>query len=368
MLHDFRGRRVLSVAAGLPAPMGSGTPTELVVDAQGVTNQPASKFDLVVCASAGPAHLSEATLASLNAALQPGGEAIVSEIVRLPSKSGDSSRVASLRDADGLRRAILFSGLVSPDGTPTPVQLSPEAAPAAVAALYPRLASAAMTGDSEAKDALTALTSMLAPQLATCTISCKRPSFQPGASFSLRSRAAVAQVKAPKPAASAASAAPTPPSVQPAAGLSAWSAVAGAPSAADDLIDEDALLSPEDLVAKEANMDCGTGADGKRKACKNCSCGLRELLEDGDADAPPPAAKSACGNCALGDAYRCAGCPHRGKPAFVDGSEVKLADAMEVGLAPPDAPRAVGQHSDASTSGRPTGVVMLSAADTMDDL
>jgi hypothetical protein len=110
----------------------------------------------------------------------------------------------------------------------------------------------------------------------------------------------------------------------------AWSAAAVATGDDTDLIDEDELLAEEDRAKKEASSDCGTGNDGKRKACKNCSCGLRELIEseEGASGAPPPP-KSACGNCSLGDAYRCAGCPHRGKPAFVDGSEVKVADAME---------------------------------------
>ncbi|KAH8054043.1 metallo-sulfur cluster assembly [Aureococcus anophagefferens] len=54
--------------------------------------------------------------------------------------------------------------------------------------------------------------------------------------------------------------------------------------------------------------------------CANCSCGRREALDAENASkaaagAPPPAT-SACGNCGKGDAFRCAGCPHLGKPAF----------------------------------------------------
>ena len=115
-------------------------------------------------------------------------------------------------------------------------------------------------------------------------------------------------------------------------------------------------------------MDCGTGEGGKRKACKNCSCGLREMLdaenEDGNSGAPAaPPAKSACGNCSLVDAYRCEGCPHRGKPAFVDGAEVKLAATMMGGQAVADAAPAPAAPVVGGGTG---GVIKLSLGDTMD--
>ena len=78
-------------------------------------------------------------------------------------------------------------------------------------------------------------------------------------------------------------------------------------------------------------IDCGTSKEGKRKACKNCSCGLREILENDDGNTPPPA-KSACGNCSLGDAFRCANCPHLGKPAF-DGEPIRSVLCAHGGIA-----------------------------------
>ena len=40
--------------------------------------------------------------------------------------------------------------------------------------------------------------------------------------------------------------------------------------------------------------------------------------------------KSSCGNCHKGDAFRCAGCPFLGKPAY-DSSEVPLASTSTDG-------------------------------------
>ncbi|CAD2222149.1 hypothetical protein AGDE_03133 [Angomonas deanei] len=90
------------------------------------------------------------------------------------------------------------------------------------------------------------------------------------------------------------------------------------------IADEDALLTEEDRAQKTAapREDCTT----RRRACKNCVCGRAELEAKGifnDDMQPPP---GGCGNCAKGDAFRCATCPYRGQPAFdnTEDGKVKL--------------------------------------------
>lgn len=96
-----------------------------------------------------------------------------------------------------------------------------------------------------------------------------------------------------------------------------------------DLIDSDELLVAEDLKKPDpASLrapSCGEGK--KRKACKNCTCGLAEELEkEKSRDQISSQPKSACGNCYLGDAFRCASCPYLGTPAFRPGEKVLLSD------------------------------------------
>lgn len=91
----------------------------------------------------------------------------------------------------------------------------------------------------------------------------------------------------------------------------------------NDMIDENELLN-DGIVPKAPVSDCGTSdAPGKKRACANCSCGLAELeaLEGSNSENVASNSKSGCGNCSKGDAFRCAGCPFLGKPAFQPGQE-----------------------------------------------
>ncbi|KAF3345349.1 Endo-beta-1,4-glucanase D [Verticillium dahliae VDG2] len=122
-----------------------------------------------------------------------------------------------------------------------------------------------------------------------------------------------------------------------------------------DAGESDTLLTEEDLM-RPVNIppECAPKAGKRRRACKDCSCGLAERLAAEDAakraaaDAQLGAIQKqaanvklaaddlaevdftvqgkvgSCGNCALGDAFRCDGCPYVGLPPFKPGEEVRL--------------------------------------------
>ncbi|KAI1207233.1 Fe-S cluster assembly protein dre2 [Annulohypoxylon truncatum] len=116
----------------------------------------------------------------------------------------------------------------------------------------------------------------------------------------------------------------------------------------DELIDEDTLLTEEDLNKPLAiPAECVPKVGKRRRACKDCTCGLAQRIEAEDkakreqADAKLESLKltsndltevdftvkgkvGSCGNCSLGDAFRCDGCPYIGLPAFKPGEEVRL--------------------------------------------
>jgi hypothetical protein len=108
---------------------------------------------------------------------------------------------------------------------------------------------------------------------------------------------------------------------------------AGAAGSAAALIDENSLLDENEKAFKPAKSDgdCST----KSTACANCSCGRAEEEAAGKKAAKPKLTTamlehagegSSCGNCSLGDAFRCGGCPYRGLPAFKPGEKIELPD------------------------------------------
>lgn len=109
----------------------------------------------------------------------------------------------------------------------------------------------------------------------------------------------------------------------------------------DDQIDEDdllngntanGLLAPSPTIDVEARAKASADDCGGRKACDNCSCGRAEMEAAearGEEKKTEQPHKSECGNCSKGDAFRCAGCPYLGKPAFKEGEEHLVLDLTD---------------------------------------
>lgn len=89
-----------------------------------------------------------------------------------------------------------------------------------------------------------------------------------------------------------------------------------------DIEDEEALLDDEEDIVVKPKEDCSTETT-KKRACKNCSCGLKEMLDSEEKTSVQPNASS-CGNCSKGDAFRCGGCPYRGLPKFTPGAKPEI--------------------------------------------
>lgn len=147
--------------------------------------------------------------------------------------------------------------------------------------------------------------------------------------------------KVSPPAASTSSALPLRTSRAAKASLWAFAAPTTSTSTPSATIDESSLLTAEDLLRPTLIRREDCDVKKTRKACKNCSCGLAELLLDQEEEDDLVAAgfaastatdgtgekkekkvgikkmkstvTSSCGNCYLGDAFRCGGCPYLGE-------------------------------------------------------
>merc|ERR1712157_298107 len=98
----------------------------------------------------------------------------------------------------------------------------------------------------------------------------------------------------------------------------------------DFLIDEDNLVSVAPLPpVKDISKKSGQDDCGGRKACDDCTCGRAEREKAAGAVPSSEVVTSNCGNCSKGDAFRCAGCPFLGKPAFKAGEESVYLDLTD---------------------------------------
>jgi len=149
----------------------------------------------------------------------------------------------------------------------------------------------------------------------------------------------------------------------------------------EQLYDEDKLLDAPGLSRPTVQpiKSCGRTGKRRRRACKDCTCGLKEEEEREDErqrsvqenllakisrnavqeaeaiekrtkrkldqkkgkvvkfkpeemneiDFTVEGKKGGCGSCALGDAFRCDGCPYLGLPAFKPGMPISLEGMAE---------------------------------------
>ncbi|KAF9948296.1 Anamorsin [Mortierella alpina] len=310
---------------------------------------PASTYNTIVTGAVAPSAYqhSSAVLTALAGTLVPGGGLSLTE----PVLANNASSLPALSQALERSSADLVSALKISGFVEVTIASQRKATDHEIRGL---LQAWGLQGDAAA----------LEGQIEFVEISAKKPAYELGAAAALpwaRKRAANTTSPATKPAPAAA------PATTRVKKTAVWTISANDDDDEDvELEDEDNLLDESDLVKPTKEQleapDCGPNSL-KKKKCKNCTCGMEsegepeddqmdvDATDSGAGPVPQEAIvastanrwkesaitevvpkalqpKSSCGNCYLGDAFRCGSCPYTGMPAFQPGEKVQLGGSM----------------------------------------
>eukprot|EP00244_Chara_vulgaris_P003709 TRINITY_DN168_c0_g1_i1.p1 TRINITY_DN168_c0_g1~~TRINITY_DN168_c0_g1_i1.p1 ORF type:complete len:346 (-),score=54.73 TRINITY_DN168_c0_g1_i1:1284-2321(-) len=286
-----------------------------------------SSVDVILSVAEVPGHHTAPLLSEFNRVLRSGGEVTIQEpCCRRNPVGAESTRLGtlagSLQSKEGLERALTLSGFIQSEAMDPLLEVG----------LCSRL-----MGVTDAS-----LGSSCGPLLVPLAIKARKPQWGTGTSFSLRRPVKATVTGTVKLSVDDLS------ELAPRANGVNGSHNGGSSvvqisrdniddqlSDDDELIDEDELLDDEAAqpsIEAPANDDCEVGKGGVRKACKNCTCGraeeeakgIKPVLTKDMLENP----QSNCGNCGLGDAFRCGGCPYRGLPPFKPGQKIVLPEGF----------------------------------------
>ncbi|KAG6551619.1 hypothetical protein Mapa_006698 [Marchantia paleacea] len=277
-----------------------------------------ASVDVVVSLAETPGHHSSLCLGEVSRILKPGGTLIVQEplatrelLAEETQELGLSSVVVQTQAA--LQRSLLLAGFVG-----------------------------STTVECVEGVGLASTFANLGPLFNPVAFQVQKPTWETGSSFSLKKKSALKQENGAhmngSPKVTISDVNDFNINVTPAViGVVSWKDPA-LDLENDELVDEDALLTEEDLKKPEpsADDDCEVGTTGK-KACKNCTCGRAEIEEAQEAQPETKLTlgqinnpESACGSCGLGDAFRCNSCPYKGLPPFKLGEKISLTSSLLV--------------------------------------